>query len=134
MRGKKELMRIKKVPPSIVKEGRDFILLSCQLVDGFDVSSCEFLETSLRNGSATGTLACHFLDFFVGDIASDEFTDGSRHANGTIESLHGFYTFESCSLWVGKVIFDAHDVDSEADKTAHVLFVDITSPTWPYYC
>ena len=51
------------------------------------------------------------MDFFIGNLTSNEFMNAGRHTDAVEETLHGFYAFQSSSLRISKIIGHVHHIN-----------------------
>ena len=91
-------------------------LPSCHPVDGFHVFRRQDLEGDTGFFVVTAALARHLTNFFVGDVATDEFLDVDGHADGVIETLHSLDASESSTLGIGEVVGNIHHIHGETHE------------------
>ena len=61
-------------------------------------------ESSNSMGAIMTTLPSHLTDFIISNLTAYEFVDTCGHTNTLEETLHGFNSFQGCSLGIGEVV------------------------------
>ena len=94
----------------------------------------EHFHGTYGNLASPAALVHQNLYLLVGHLTSQQLMYVHRHAYTCVETLHGLYTLQGCSLRVREIVGHAHHVHGKLHETVHMLVQHIASPAAPECC